>query len=274
MTDTSDEKEIYKPVKYENFGDFYDVSNFGNVKLRSENRIINQSDTNGYLKLWFQKPYAKSVSVSRIVALTFCDNPNNYNIVNHIDENKHNNHSSNLEWTTQKDNINKSTKDKTHKKSVIQKDLRGNIINIFNSINEAAEKLGVNRKTISNACVDRKLVLEYLWEYEDDKNYDIEYNIDISDAEDLTFISDNLKNYYVFKNGKVYNEKRSIFLKPCQCENGSLYISLSVNKKKKNFYIHQLVAMCYLPNPQGKSRVKHKDGNKSNNSVENLEWWY
>ncbi len=46
----------------------------------------------------------KSIKVHRIVAMAFLDNPNNYPIVNHKDGNKENNHTSNLEWCTVKQN--------------------------------------------------------------------------------------------------------------------------------------------------------------------------
>lgn len=53
---------------------------------------------------------------------------------------------------------------------------------------------------------------------------------------------------------------------------GYMWIQFSVNSVKKNYYIHQLVASHFIPNPDGKQFVNHKDGNKTNNKVENLEW--
>lgn len=49
-------------------------------------------------------------------------------------------------------------------------------------------------------------------------------------------------------------------------------VSLSQNGKKKSFSIHRLVAEHFLDKPEGKAEVNHKDGNKLNNNVENLEW--
>lgn len=54
--------------------------------------------------------------------------------------------------------------------------------------------------------------------------------------------------------------------------NGYIYQMLYKNGKEKLLRVHRLVAMAFLPNPNNLPQVNHKDGNKQNNSVDNLEW--
>ena len=55
-------------------------------------------------------------------------------------------------------------------------------------------------------------------------------------------------------------------------KSGYYWIQLCVKRVKKNLYIHQLVAIHFVDNIDDKKFVNHKDGNKSNNNADNLEW--
>lgn len=63
-----------------------------------------------------------------------------------------------------------------------------------------------------------------------------------------------------------------MFLSPCATEEGYLKVGLHKDGTRKNFYVHRLVAEAYIPNPEGLPQVNHKDENKENCCVNNLEW--
>ena len=49
-------------------------------------------------------------------------------------------------------------------------------------------------------------------------------------------------------------------------------VELCMNNNRHTVGVHRLVALTFIPNPENKPEVNHKDRNKSNNNVENLEW--
>lgn len=91
---------------------------------------------------------------------------------------------------------------------------------------------------------------------------------DIKNFEGLYQIS-NLGNIKSLHYRNSNNEK---IMSPKLIGRGYLSIGLRNKSKKKNFLIHRLVANAFIPNPDNLQQVNHKDENKLNNCVDNLEW--
>lgn len=79
------------------------------------------------------------------------------------------------------------------------------------------------------------------------------------------------ENYEVSNYGNVRSLKRNIVLRP-SIVNGYLHVGLYKDGKHYDKYIHRLVAEAFIPNPNNLQEVNHKDENKFNNHVDNLEW--
>ena len=68
------------------------------------------------------------------------------------------------------------------------------------------------------------------------------------------------------------NTGRAELMNPWEDKDGYLKIGLRKNRKTDFILVHRLVAQTFLPNPDNLPQVNHKDENKANNRVENLEW--
>lgn len=150
----------------------YQCSSFGNIRsldryvyektgkkqFRKGKIIIPRLNKNGYMQLALNKDgKRKMVYIHIITAKTFLNNPNNYETVNHIDGNKNNNKSNNLEWCSFSDN-NKHAYTKLHRKKstaggspigvyVIDTELKQ--MRFYNSITDTHLNMGLSHTQIN-----------------------------------------------------------------------------------------------------------------------------
>ena len=78
--------------------------------------------------------------------------------------------------------------------------------------------------------------------------------------------------YLISTTGQVKTAKTGRVLAPAVDARGYERVCLFKCDRRRRFKVHRLVAITFIPNVNGKPQVNHKDGNKRNNSVENLEW--
>lgn len=77
--------------------------------------------------------------------------------------------------------------------------------------------------------------------------------------------------YQISNFGKVKRKNKKHTLKPTK-KDGYDTVTLCVNGKRRYLSVHRLVAQAFIPNPENKPCIDHKDGNRDNNNADNLRW--
>lgn len=84
------------------------------------------------------------------------------------------------------------------------------------------------------------------------------------------------KGYTVFEDGTILGKSGVSPLSQLTTSNGYKKVNICEKEKtERGFHqelVHRIVAVCFIPNPDNKPEVNHKDGDKTNNHVDNLEW--
>lgn len=80
------------------------------------------------------------------------------------------------------------------------------------------------------------------------------------------------EKYQISSKGRIYNKHTGKMSRVKANKDGYVRWGSYVNGEMHTFSVHRLVAEAFIPNPNKRPQVHHKDGNKSNNAVDNLEW--
>ena len=234
----------WKNVHIEKYSHLYLVSNTGEIHSIKRNRLLKQHVRNGYKATCLYNGALNcknTVAIHTLVANAFHPNDDSSKIhVNHIDGDKQNNNSYNLEWTTPMENTQHAVRTqlyKPHPKQVEQYSLHNEYIATYNSILEASSKSGANDRHISDVCKGkRKTCGGFIWKYVEKDNNSVcpENGIPV----------DNFPNYLITKDG-IYSKRSSKYLKPKIMKSGYSSVKLCNNGITKDFYIHKLIKEAY-----------------------------
>ncbi len=260
---------IYKEYMHNSV---YLIYNDGRIYSKNVNKFVKPSSSNGYLAVGIT---SKSIRIHRLVASHFVDNPDpkNLNIVDHIDGNKKNNHYSNLRWTSHKGNTANAIRNGVKSGNIKQVKIYNgdkNLVGIYESFTKASKETGISTRTIyksaKNKCVVSSKGFKYFCVCDD---YDIKIEIPKNGKQVPNFKD----NYLVTKDGQIYSKFKKGFLNQETSKDGYKRICLKYKDRKEKFSVHRLVAELFiLNNDKEKIQVNHKDGDKSNNDISNLEW--
>lgn len=168
----------------EGYEGLYSVTECGEIishpkKYAHKKDIIRKKQVNkgGYYYVFLNKNNkATSHLISRLVAKAFVSNPDNKPHVNHIDENKLNNHYTNLEWTTVYENWKHSEHSAFKPEVPVQKidKLTLEIVSEYKSLSDASKETGIHIDCIANSCSSsrrQKTAGGFRWRRTNDGNY-------------------------------------------------------------------------------------------------------
>lgn len=137
----------------------YEFNELGEVRnIKTGRKLKSQRYVGGYaaVKLIGDNKLPKWWLIHRVVAKHFVDNPNGYEIVNHIDENKMNPKASNLEWVTHEENMTHGSRNKRISKGnqypICEYDLEGRLIRIWRSAVLVSKVYPISTRTVNGAA--------------------------------------------------------------------------------------------------------------------------
>lgn len=283
--DKETEKEAWKTIPcFSN----YMASDKGRIR-NSEKRILKSYSGTGVERISINDDNGKckTVLVSRLVASAFIPNPESKCNVKHIDHDYLNNKLRNLEWASaQERNANHKPFKPTHDRKIgrCRPILRINMdgesdIHRFVSLNDAArwimkrDEIGRTRciasviAHIEKAC-DGKTQSEYGFKWK----FDTSHKVDTEGERWKTIscaVSSDLNAYKISDHGRIKDKNGDLIY---GSTNTAGYIQVCI--LHKYYMLHRLVGMEFVENddPLNKRWINHKDGNKSNQRADNLEW--
>ena len=161
------EHGVIVPCRIQGYEDYY-VDEVGNVySTKTHKYVSQQKGRDGYYYVQLCKDgIRRRIATHRLVAKHYVENPFNYPVVNHKDENRENNESSNLEWCTEKYNTNYGNSRTKHAKAVSKSVVCIETGEVFLSQKEAGQSKGIAHQHICDCCKGKNQTCGgYHWRY-------------------------------------------------------------------------------------------------------------
>ena len=257
----------------------YEVSSLGRIRNKKFRYIFSDlPNCAGYICNEFcdDEGKYKTVSAHIIVARTFLGEPESDDLtVDHVNREPTDNRVVNLRWATKKQQVVNSNRSKCKPKGqpVIQYTMDMEEIKRWSNMSAAERQLGISRSSISSVCKGkREQSGGFKWAYErQDLDGEIwkEYVPGTKFRGSVEEVTDTISlkpfNFQVSNMGRI-KSPHSHIIYGAKTSDG--YMKYGKSQK----FVHVMVAEVFLPNPDGKPEVNHKDKDRLNNKLENLEW--
>lgn len=275
MEPCADDAEEWRSLDHLGYS-LYAVSSYGRVRNVKTNALLKtDSKAKDYDSVQlrnashvFQHQY-----VRRLVALTFLEAPKtaNHSRIEQIDKNTKNNHKSNLRWATRQEIASHVKIRVRQNHPVLQYTRNDEFVKKWDSMQQILEyNPSYCYENISACCREGKMTrnqaYDYKWKYE---------SIELENEEWRTLSIEHLNDILVSNKGRVKtNVIKKLSTYGTKVREG--YRCVSIKDKLLNFFkrkfVHELVAIAFLGPKKSNQQVNHKNGNKEDNNVDNLEW--
>lgn len=267
----------------------FEVSSYGNLRNKKKKRLLgNKPSPQGYVNnyLYNDNNKRKKCKRHRLVALTFIPNIEDKKTVDHINHIRNDNRVENLRWATMREQNNNKTKKKNAQKQKpidrpIQRcDCNNNIIETYNTIENAAKWICKNIKSrYIGKTIDLKRCIHRIGESAYEKNkfpqksygfiwkYGNHINLPNEEWKAIPISIAKKEGLLISSYGRYMGDRKKIC--PGTINGEYLYYKIG----GKTMRAHRLVALVFLDNKDpDKTQVNHKNTNKLDNRVCNLEW--